>query len=161
MAQFDQLGAPYSIVMTTPALTVDDLVEAGFNFDPDLNEHFNGKSRFPRYTIGNDNTTITFTTTDKAAAAALLKGMEVAGVVLTMKGTYPGVSAGPSVTQSSVEVTATISVMRVVEAVEISNSSDSKEPAQFQFTLRAAAKESDGTLPTITFAFSAEESNPD
>lgn len=157
MAQFDQLGSPYSVTIGTPSLTVDDLVDAGHNFDPELHEHFNGKSRFVRFSIGNDNTTINFTTTDKATIAALIKGMEVQTVKLTFKGTYTNVSStAPAVTQSAVEVSATISTMKVVEAVEVTNNSD-KAPAQFAFTLRACQKESDGSDPTIAFAFSASE----
>lgn len=155
MPQFEQVGAPLSVVMTTPALTINDIMEGSFKFDPELNEHFAGKSRFPRYTIGNDNTTITFKTTDKAAIAALIKGMEAAGVAITFKGTYTGVDAEGTVTQSTVQVTATISNMRVVEAIEVKNDSD-KKPAEFEITLRAAAKESDGADPTIEFAYAAE-----
>lgn len=157
MPQFDQLGAPKSVAMTAPALTITDLTEAGFNFDPELHEHFSGNSRFPRYTIGNDNTTISFTTSDKAAIAALIKGLEVAGVTLTFGGTYTSVAATGSVTQSSVEVTATISSMRVVEAVEVTSSGSDKTPATFAITLRAAAKESDGAEPTIVFDYGGAE----
>lgn len=155
MAQFNQLGSPFSLVFTTPALTINDLVEASFDFDPELHEHFRGSSRFVRYTIGNDNTTITFQTSDKAAIAALIKGMEVGGVTLTFKGTYTGVEdTDPTVTQSDEQVSATISTMMVIEREPISNNAD-KSPAMFSFTLRACEKESDGSAPTIAFSYSA------
>lgn len=154
MPQFEQLGSPFSLVMTTPALTINDLMDASFKFDPELQEHFGGGSRYPRFTIGNDNSEIKFKTSDRAVIAALVKGMECAGVTLLYKGTFTGASATPTVTQGSAEVSATISTMRVVEAVEVSNDSD-KKPAEFEITLRPAIKEADGADPTITFSFAA------
>lgn len=154
MAQFEQLGSPFSLAISAPALTISDVMDASFNFDPELHEHFSGSSRFPRYTIGNDNTTIKFKTSDKAAIAALVKGMEASDVTLLFKGTFTGVTSAPALTQSTAQVSATISNMRVIEAVEISNDSE-KKPAEFEFTLRAAAKEADGLDPTIAFSFAA------
>lgn len=155
MAQFDQVGSPYSIVMTTPAITITDLMDASFEFNPEMHDHFNGNSRFPRFTMGNDDSTIKFKTSDIAAIAALTKGMEVAGVVLLFKATFSKVDdTAPTLTQGSVEVSAVISIMRVTDAVPIKNDSD-KKPAEFEFTLRPAKAEADDADPTIAYSFAA------
>lgn len=153
MAKIDQLSSPQDVTIGTPAATIEDLIDASINFDPEMHEHFNGKSRFPHFVIGNDNTTLKFKTTDRSVIAKLAKGMEVKNVVLKFKGPTIAVSGtAPAYTSDGTIITATISCMRVVEAIEITNDAE-KKAAEFEVTLRAAVDSSTGDDPTIAFGF--------
>lgn len=151
MAQFKQLGAPTECKTTTPAVTITDIVDLEFNFDPDMPEHF-GSKRFPRYTIGNDNSRVILRTTD-VAALGWFKGMEVTALSATFEATVSGISAlgaqGATLTKDSGTFVFTISTARVISAFRISNGGGG-QPAEYQVEFRAAIKEADGTDPTLT-----------
>lgn len=161
MAALNQLASPKELTIGTPALTVTDLVSASINFDPELHEHFAGNSRFPHYVIGNDNTTMKFKTTDRSVLAKLIKGMEVKTVALKFAGPVKAVaSTTPTYTSDTSDITASISCMRVTEAIEVSAESD-KKPAEFEITLRAAKDIETNADPTITFNFTGTPEDPE
>jgi hypothetical protein len=149
MAQFVQLGRPKSFISTTPAATILDIVDGEINIDRELHEHFGGSNRYARYTIGNELTNMKFTTTDVVAVTNFTKGLEVTGAVMVFEAPVSGVAVDGSVTQASGTIGLTISTTRVTEVVQIKNAATG-EVAQFEVTLTAAVKESDGTMPTLT-----------
>ena len=153
MAQFKQLGSPTECKTTSPAITIADIVDLEFSFDPDLAEHFGGSQRFPRYTIGNDNTTVTLRTTD-VAALGWHKGLEATALSVTYAATISAISAigaqGATLTQDAGTIIFTISNVRVVSATRVSNGAGGA-PAEYQVTFRAAVVESTGAAPTLTF----------
>lgn len=149
MAQFTQVGRPKQFVTTTPTLTITDIMDAEISLDRELHEHFGGSNRFPRYTIGNDNTQIKFTTSDFAAVTNLTKGLEVTAAQLTFEAPVTGIAVDGTITQASGTIGLTISTARVIEVVAVKNTATG-EPAAYEITLRAAIKESDGTAPTLT-----------
>lgn len=153
MANFNQVGSPTQVATASPAITITDIMDLEFSFDPDMAEHFGGSQRFPRYTIGNDNTTVTLRTSD-VAALGWHKGLECTALTVTYAATVSGISAigaqGPTLTQDAGTIIFTISTVRVVSALRVSNGAGGA-PAEYSVTFRAAVKESDGTAPTLTF----------
>lgn len=148
MPAFTQYGRPVSVACTTPAITVTDLTDLDVAFDPELIEHVGGASRFPRYTVGTDNTTISFTTTD-VAALGFVKGMECSTIAAKFEGPDTVVNNAGVRTKTSGEIGLTLSNARVVEALRMQNDPTGK-PGEIRVVLRAAVVESSGSDPTIT-----------
>ena len=151
MAQFTQFGRPVSCASTTPAISITDVVDLDLSFDPELHEHFGGSNRFPRYTIGNDNTTIKLTTTD-IAALGWVKGMEAATLVCTFEATSTLTANTGAVTKGSGTIGLTISNARVIESTRVKNGANG-QPGEIEVTFRAAIVESSGVEPTLTIDF--------
>lgn len=152
MTQFNQFGRPKSVAVTTPSLNITDITDLTLSPDLEIHLHRGGNTRFPRKTLGDDNTTISFSTTD-TAALGLVKGMEVEGVTGTFGATVTGRSAALAPTQSAATLSLTVSVMFVEDVVDLTNQATG-EPGSIQVKLRACVKEADGTEPTITADFS-------
>lgn len=156
MANYEQLSSPYEFVSTTPSATISDVIDAEWNFDPEMNEHWNGASVYPRFTIGNHKVNLKVKTSDVQGFTKFIKGMEVTDAEIKFKSpiTVYGLSGNQaSMTQASTVRGFKISTTRVVEAVKVSNGAD-KKPAEFEVTFQAAVKESDGSDPSITLDLS-------
>lgn len=148
MALAEQLGAPKQVIITSPALTFDDLVDAEYNFGAEILEHFNGNNHFPRINIGSLDVQIKFTTTD-IRALQLGMGQRVTGVTIEFKPTVTAVNpATGALTSAAGVISYVISDMQVNEPVVVSNDS-SKAPAQFAVSLKAVMTAA-GADPTIT-----------
>ncbi len=148
MPQFSQFGRPKQVAMTTPALTIGDIMSLENNFDPELHEHFTG--RFPRYTIGNDDTRVRFKTTD-IAALGLVKGMKCAAVACQFEGTATAIDATGAITKATGTIGFTISDMEVLSALKIEKGEQDGAPGEIEVELRACVNEGTGADPTITF----------
>lgn len=144
-----RLQSPFTFSTTTPAVSITELTDASFSFDPELIEQFTGASRFPDFVVGNDGTRISITTTD-AQALSYLKGMRVEDVEVGFKEAATAVESDGSVTQSATNHLFSISSAIVEEVVEVTGDGSGKNPTEFQITFRAC-RESDGSDPTITF----------
>lgn len=153
---FRQVGKAKQLTVSSPDVTITDLLTGVANFDPELILHWGGNTRYPRYVIGNDNTTITVTTSDANAFIKLAKGIECTTVKLEIEAPYYNVLIpiqGNQVTQNSgsIVVGLTISNARVDEAIQISGGGMDGKPAEFSIKFRAAKVESTGADPTLTF----------
>jgi hypothetical protein len=149
----EQLQAPFLFSSTSPSASIDDLLDATWNFDPEMHEHFSGSSRFPMFTIGNDNTTISIKTTDNQAHSKFIKGMQVTDATIKFKVPVTAVDlgiSGPTLTQDTKIYGFKISNCRVVDPVKVGNNAD-KKPGEFDLMFRAARVVSTGADPTITF----------
>lgn len=152
MTQPLQLGRPYEVKSTTPSLTITDVVDAQLIFNPTLHEHHGGKSRYATYTIGDDDTRITLKTTD-SAALGWITGMTVSAVSISFAATETEITAlgaqGATITQAAGTIVATVSSMKVISPVKVSNGCDGK-PAEFDVEFKAC-QSGTGADPTMTF----------
>lgn len=149
MSKWSMLGRPKSFVTTTPAVTINDLLQGStIRLDHESHRHF-GNRRHPRTTIGNDNTRITIVTTDIAAYQNFHKDREVGG--LTMEFELPAelISELGVANPEAGSITITVSNARVDEAVELAPNDDGS-PGQFTVSFYPSIKQADGTAPTIT-----------
>ncbi len=159
-AEYYQLGKPTSIVFTPlsgSATTITSLSELTFTFAPKLNAYF-GNRRYPRYTVGQDETTVEFSTTD-ARALTLAQGMEVSAITLVIGGIQATSNADTTVNaQGAQSFTAVVSAARVVDVVEVSANGESREPTEYKVKLMAAIPENGtgvGQDPTVSWTIVA------
>lgn len=150
MAQFSQFGRPKLCSTGTPAISIADVVDLEISLGAEMNDHFGGTNRQPRYSIGNDATKITLTTTD-TAALGWVKGMQCTTLTCQFEGTATSVSAAGAVSKGTANTVGIIvSNVRVAEAVEIKSSSDGK-PGEIKVVFEPAIVETTGAEPTITY----------
>jgi hypothetical protein len=145
MSQFTQLGRPKEFKTTTPSVTITDVLEATLKRSSEQNKHY-GNKRFPRITIGNDNSELTIKTSDVAALQNFFDGLEVLQVEVDYLGTDSTNDIDGVTTTNAGTYKYTCTVMRVEGAVEVQPAADGK-PAEFTIKLIPSVKESDGSMP--------------
>ena len=142
----DELGRAKSCAMSTPSITLTDLLSMDLEPDHESHEH-TGNKRFKRTNIGNDATKLVVKTTD-AAVLALRKDAVVTSVTAIWRSVDRGVDANNLATGAADYVTFTCSAMRVAEAVKIAGGGDGKA-AEYDVTLEACQTAA-GADPTMT-----------
>lgn len=151
MPNFSQFGRPLSCTVTGGP-TITDLISVETTFDPELHEHFGGggaAGRFPRITVGNDNSRIKIKTTD-IAALGCVKGMQFTSVTVTFEATATSVANTGAVSLGSANtIGMTLAPVRVVSSFQITNEATG-QPGEIEVEFRVSNLESDGTAGAVT-----------
>ena len=151
MAEY--VGLCESVAITTPSVTFTDVREPVFNPSRNLIRKMGGKSRVPKTFIGNDTSTIEFTTSDVKAITLLAQGVKCTTVVILFQAAATTVTA---LTQaigldSAKKLSASCTSMVVLEAIR--NESPEEGPVDYRVVL-GTEQEADGddAAWTITWA---------
>lgn len=154
MPQVEQLQSPFIFLCANPNVSIDDLQDCDWDFDPDMEEHFGGGSRFPSFTVGNDKTMISVESTDTKLFTQFIKTMQVIDATIKFKTAYTaaelGVS-GPTLLGATVIYGFKISCCRVAESVKVNANGGDKKVSGRKLVLRAAKNLSTGADPVLTF----------
>ena len=141
-----------SVALTTPALTINNIVSGGYSAAVEkLLRHYD--KSIPSKTLGNQEISVTFVTTDPAVIA-LCDGFDVKGVTLTFGAS--AVSIDPddfTLTKETNTLTFTCSDMYVDGDIAVNASNEGKDLIEYTVTLKAQ-QTSANALPTIAVTYS-------
>jgi hypothetical protein len=145
-----QIGAPVSVTIATPSLTITSIKRARPVRDPGLIEDTSSDKRVPLYMEGEEVAGFEFETDDAAALVALAKGTLVKTAVLTIRSAKP---ADANTDRPAEHLTATVTVGTVVS----DNSPESVpggRPASGNVRILCCQDPANGNEGTCTIAYS-------
>jgi hypothetical protein len=152
MPAITQWGRPVSVAITVgqTSKTITDVVALDVVPKAEIHKHY-GNARFPQVVLGNDASTLSFTTTDNSLPTVLTQGQSVTNVTATWAATATSIAVGAIVTDGAAAWKYTCTAM-VVDECKPTFSVDGK-PAEWAYTLSPVT--ASGSGPTITWVTSS------
>lgn len=152
----DQIGAPIDCVITTPSITISDLVDMIYEDGRNVGRHY-AQRRYPRGYIGQGQEKLTIITTDAAIWAAFTQGLEVLGITARWQGPYstPAAETNAVGLQHAKVFTMLGSVGRVTSSLKLPGKVEdgTPKPQEYEIVIEPFHKEADDAAPVWTNNF--------